>query len=192
MARLPDAVESGVRGEAAALFEKLIAKRGRIDGMYTTLLNHPQLAGMIGDLGTFFRFGDSVLDDETREFVILYVASRLRIAYEWVKHKGPARDAGISEDIIEALRQGGRDPLDNLQIDLVSIADCALSLQNIPQQLQDRVVRHVGMHGMLELVALVGFYRLIGGIITCFDVPLPHGESDPFSETSGDMIHESC
>ena len=39
MARLPDPVEAGLKGDAADLYAELKEKRGRIDGMYRTMLN---------------------------------------------------------------------------------------------------------------------------------------------------------
>ena len=182
MARLPDAVEAGLSGGAAEIYEELMAKRGRIDGMYRTMLNHPRLTREVGTLGTFFRFGDSELPAAVREFIILHVAASLGIGYEWVKHREPARAAGLTDGIVEALRRGDLGSFDTRQRDLIAMADHALELRDIPQDLQDRVSAEVGVQGVLELVTLVGFYRLIAGVIACFAVPLPDGAINPFSD----------
>ena len=49
-----------------------------------------------------------------------------------------------------------------------------------PRDLQERLIGLVGMEGVIELVVLVGFYRMIAGVIFAFDVPLPEGEAAPF------------
>ena len=53
MAKLPDPTDS-LNPQGQELYQQLIAKRGRIDGMYRSLLNHPELTRQVSDLGTFF------------------------------------------------------------------------------------------------------------------------------------------
>ena len=56
MARLPDPT-AALSPEAQAIYDQLVGRRGRIDGMYRSLLNHPELTRQVSDLGTFLRFG---------------------------------------------------------------------------------------------------------------------------------------
>jgi len=181
MAGLPDPVEMGLSTEQQELYDRLVAKRGRIDGMYRSLLNHPDLLRRVSELGTFFRFGESVLPDEARELAILWSAGRLGAGYEWVKHVPPARAAGLSEAVIEAARQG-RVP-DDLSPALAAVIEgvrCVLCLRSLPEGTQKALEEAYGIKGALELVALCGFYRMIAGVIAAFDVPLPEGEREPF------------
>ena len=80
------AIRSYYEGDAADLYAELKEKRGRIDGMYRTMLNHPALTRKVSALGSFFRFGGSVLPDAARELVILHVSARLGAGYEWVSY----------------------------------------------------------------------------------------------------------
>lgn len=180
MARLPDPTGS-LAPDAQALYEKLVGKRGRIDGMYRSLLNHPELTRHVSDLGTFLRFGAGSLPAAVRELVILWLARQVGAAYEWVKHEPPARAAGLSDAVIAALR-AGREPfdLDETQQGALVVARCVLESRSIPQDLQERLIGLVGMEGVIELVVLVGFYRMIAGVIFAFDVPLPEGAAAPF------------
>jgi 4-carboxymuconolactone decarboxylase len=52
MAKLPDPTPS-LSPQGQELYQQLLAKRGRIDGMYRSLLNHPELTRHVSDLGTF-------------------------------------------------------------------------------------------------------------------------------------------
>lgn len=180
MAKVPDPVGS-LDSQAQALYDHLVAERGRVDGMYRSLLNHPELAQRIGELGSYLRFGDSVLPDEVRELVILRTARSLGAAYEWVKHVPPAREAGISETVIEQLRQeqkpGG---LTRAQEATLSAVECVLEQQSIPQDTQDALTKEVGSKGVIELVVLCGFYQMIAAVIFAFDVPLPEESRVPF------------
>lgn len=181
MVHLPDPVETGLSPEQRRLYDQLAAKRGRIDGMYRSLLHHPDLLERVAALGTFFRFGGSVLPDQARELAILATARRLGAAYEWVKHIPPAREAGLSEETLEALRQGGtpRGLAPGLQA-AYDAAQCVYELKALPAALQDALEQAYGIKGVVELVALCGFYRMIAGVVFAFDVPLPEGERDPF------------
>jgi 4-carboxymuconolactone decarboxylase len=180
MARLPDPT-GALSADAQALYDELAAKRGRIDGMYRSLLNHPELTRRVSDLGSFLRFGAGNLPPEVRELVILWLARQVDAAYEWVKHVPPARAAGLPDAVIEALRTG-RDPagLDDRQQAALIAARCVLELRSIPPELQEKLIRCLGIQGVVELVVLVGFYRMIAGVIFAFDVPLPSGETPPF------------
>lgn len=172
MSRLSDPTPN-LQGKDLDLYNALRAKRGRIDGMYRTLLNHPQLTEKVSNLGSYLRF-ESTLPGEIREFIILYTAHQLQVGYEWEKHQAPAHQAGLSQDIMTAVQNNASLP--EPYSSLSQAVTYALNLENIPSDLQDKVVHLIGVKGILELVVLVGFYRLIGGIIRAFDVPLPPSE----------------
>ena len=62
MARLPDPTSS-LSPQARELYNRLTARRGRIDGMYRGLLNHPELTQHVSDLGSYLRFASGTLPD---------------------------------------------------------------------------------------------------------------------------------
>lgn len=167
---------------AADLYRQLTARRGRIDGMYRSLLNHPELTRHVSDLGTFLRFDSGALPAALRELTILWVARQLNAAYEWVKHTPPAQAAGLSEELIEAVRTGREErELTETQKAVIDAAGCVLARRSIPQNLQDVLIDALGLQGLIELVVLCGFYQMIAGVISAFDVPLPPGAADPFN-----------
>jgi 4-carboxymuconolactone decarboxylase len=180
MARLPEP-SSQFDKKTQVLYDDLVKKRGQIDGMYRTLLNHPEMLRHVSDLGTYFRFGDSVLPDRLREMIILFVARSLGVPYEWVKHMGPAKAAGLPEDVMESIRDGGiPTQLSSVEAASVSVADYVVKLQSIPDELQQSLIESIGTKGLIEIVVLCGFYRMIAGVIRAFNVPLPEGEEKPF------------
>jgi 4-carboxymuconolactone decarboxylase len=180
MAKLPDPTSS-LDPQGQELYQELVSHRGRIDGMYRSLLNHPELTRYVSDLGTFLRFGAGSLPDALRELLILWLAREMGAAYEWVKHEPVARQAGLAPALIEAIRTR-RQPLelDALQHAALTAADCVLQHRSIPQVVQDELTAALGLQGVVELVVLCGFYEMIAGVIFAFDVPLPQGAADPF------------
>lgn len=170
MSRLPNPIDR-LEGKGKELYEYMRSLRGRIDGMYGTLLNHPDLTEKVSDLGGYLRF-NATLSGEFREFVILYCANNLHAEYEWIKHLKPAKEAGLSDALIDKIEQGV-EPFNKPYSLLVEAANCALNLQNIPETLQKDLIDVIGIKGLVEIVVLVGYYRMIAGVINCFDVPLP-------------------
>jgi len=167
--------------KAQDIYNHLIATRGRIDGMYRTLLNHPDLLEHVSQLGTYFRFGDSRLPDGLRELAILHTARKLGAAYEWVKHEPCARDAGIDPEVINELKAGQLpEGLSATQRRVLEAVDYALARVSIPAELQNSLEKELGLESVIELVALCGFYQMIAGVIFAFDVPLPEGSKKPF------------
>lgn len=181
MARLPTSVEL-LNQKGKELYDELKAKRGTIDGMYLTLLNHPDLAEKIGQLGTYLRF-ESSLPADVREVTILSIAGYFRAGYEWVKHVPPAKQAGVSDEVIAAIRKGEKLETYSPEYGFIQkLVPIVLKHQNIPLLLQESLIKTLGVSGLIELVILCGFYNMIAGVISSFDVPLPPGEKDPFAQ----------
>jgi len=179
MARLPDPT-AALDPEARKLYDAMAAKRGRIDGMYGAMFNHPALVEHVANLGTYLRFG-ATLPGELRELAILLAARRLGVPYEWVKHVPPAEAAGLGAGLIEAVRE--EKPLDvfsPLYPKIARAVSTVLAEQSLPADLQAELEKELGLKGVLELVVLVGFYRMIAGFIRAFDVPLPPNIAVPF------------
>lgn len=180
MARIPDPSDR-LSPAGRELLAKLSARRGQIDDMYRTMLLNPELTEAVSTLGTYLRFGSGALPDRHRELVILRVARATGAAYEWVKHEPKAREAGIDDEVIDAMRRGGTPAgLEPDERALIEAADLVLERAALPERLQASLVSDLGEPALLELVILVGFYATIAGFIAAFEIPLPEGAAQPF------------
>ena len=179
MARLPDPLDT-LGPEARRVYDRIAAKRGAIRGPYAPLMHHPALAERVGALGEYLRF-DSTLPGDVRELAILLTARAVSQPFEWVAHVPLARQAGLSDDVIERVRtRGDLATLPPRYAGPARVVRHVLDFEPLPRGLQDAVQAELGVAGLLELVALPGHYRLIAGILFAFDVPLPEGEQAPF------------
>lgn len=179
MARLPDPLDT-LSAEAKRVYDKISARRGAIRGPFAPLMHHPALAERVADLGEFLRF-DSTLPGDVRELAILIVARTVGQPYEWFAHEPIARREGLPEDVIARVRS--RQDLAGLPprySRAARVVQHVLAFESVPQALQDEVRGEFELTGLIELVALVGHYRLIAGVLFAFAVPLPEGTPRPF------------
>lgn len=172
--------------EQAERLDAMRAARGRLDGLYETLFLYPELADQVRAFGELMRFR-GVLPGDVREAVILLVANETRSAYEWSKHEPPAREAGLPQPAIEALRAGRYDDaaLTDLQRDVLQVVQAALRVESIPAEAQERVIGALGVEGLLEAIMLAGWYRAVAGLLVGVDVPLPADARDPWGPDPG-------
>ena len=179
MAKLADPIDA-LPPEAKRVYEKIAAKRGAVRGPFASLLHHPELAERVGELGEYLRFGGT-LPGDVRELAVLVTARAIDQPYEWVAHAKIARREGLADDVIERVRARG--DLSTLPPRLARparVVQHVLAGESIPRALHDEVERELGLGGLLELVVLVGHYRLIAGVLFAFDTPLPDGATPPF------------
>jgi 4-carboxymuconolactone decarboxylase len=179
MARLPDPTAT-LAGKDRDIYERMLAARKSqgtgIYGPYTALLNHPELAERIEQLGYYLKF-ESVLPRDVYQFVVLSFAKRVAVEFEWVDHIGPARKAGLKEEIIAALESGSGE-IPEPYATIGRCMDIVMSYQSIPDALQSRIVELYGVKGQIEIVVLCGLYSLIGMVNMSFDVPLTARPAD--------------
>ena len=184
---MADLGERGVRSaDQEAFYAELKEQRGRLDGLYGTLVLHRGLAEMMLEIGRFYRTAATV-PDRYREAATLAVATETKCAYVWSKHEPTARNAGLPQPAIEALRHGQYDSSELLphEQDGVALTLEALALHSIPADLQERIADVYGVEGVLELSVLAGVYRMIAGYLTSIDVPLPADGRDPWGPDPG-------
>ena len=94
-----------------ALFAEMAAKRKargeHFGGPYIALLNHPELAQRIEELGFFLKF-EGVLPRSVYQFIVLSVAHATGAAFEWDDHVQHALAAGLSRDVVDSIGAVGR------------------------------------------------------------------------------------
>jgi 4-carboxymuconolactone decarboxylase len=190
MAALPDPTAS-LAGADRETFEHMASARAHADGrpqlgdVYVRMFNNPGVATKVGALGEHLRF-HGALPDAVRELVILRFSARQRYGYEWSHHQRPAKLAGISQDVIDALTAGQvPDSLPDASRAVLEAVDAVVANQSIPADVQQRVVDAYGNAGIVELAVLCGLYAIMGYMTTAFDIEIEKGfPIPPFSARS--------
>ena len=151
--------------------------RGRVQGPLAIWLHSPGLAENAQRLGAFCRFGTS-LEPRLSELAILVTGRVWSAQFEWAVHKPIALKAGLSEAVVDAIRDRRTPPFE--KTDERVVHDFARTLhidRKVPQALYDEAVAVLGATGVVDLDGILGYYTLISMTINAFNVPLDAGQT---------------
>jgi len=178
-----DMTPATLPADAQALYETMAARRKRrgegFGGPYLALLNHPELARRIEELGFFLKF-EGALPRTIYQFIVLTISRATGAAYEWHDHITHARAAGLPEEVIECIgsaRTGAlaSDALPQPYALVHAILQRTTAWQAVPDGLQTQAAAQWGKHGLVEIVVLSGFYQMFAAINQGFDIRPPGG-----------------
>lgn len=146
--------------------------RGALFGPFVPLLRSPALMTRLQEVGAYLRFGSEV-PLHLRELVILVVARDWDQDFEWGYHAPLARQAGLDDAVVEALARG----------DDVTGPDDVQAVWRLVRELLDtravcdavfeRAREVVGDAGVVDLVAVAGYYSTLAMTMNAARTPVP-------------------
>jgi 4-carboxymuconolactone decarboxylase len=185
MARIPPIPSDQMTAEQRRVHNRMIAgPRGYVAGPFTVLLQSPEVADRVQELGEFLRFHIS-LAPHLKELAILMVARLWSCQYEWYAHEPHARKAGLNPALIEDIRLGHRPQFNDGEEEAVHDLTQALVRDHaVGDAVYGRCVEYFDEESVVELVTLIGYYALIAQTINAFEVDLPDGAEAPLPPLS--------
>jgi 4-carboxymuconolactone decarboxylase len=172
-----DAVMSGpvaATGSAA-----VVPGASTIGSPFNVYLRSPALAERLREVGEQIRFRSS-LPERLKEFAILVTARHWTAQYEWYAHHRLALKAGLNPAVAEDLAQGRRPA--NMQADEAVIYDFSHQLHNqhaVSDATFKAAVDKFGEQGVVDLIAVNGYYVLVSMILNVDRAPIPGGGKAP-------------
>ena len=163
------------------LEEILSGPRGNLDGPFLAWVHSPGLADHAQRLGAFCRYGTR-LPLRLTELAILVTAAWWQSQAEWQIHAPIAREAGVSETLIEALREGRAPDVEHDDEALVvRLGQTLYRHKRVDDELYAEAVAALGEAAVVELVGVFGYYALVAMTLNVFEVrrgsePLPFAE----------------
>jgi 4-carboxymuconolactone decarboxylase len=150
---------------------------------YIELLRSPELARRLQKVGEYIRY-ESVLPHRLSEFAILITAREWSSQFEWYTHYPLAMNAGLSPETAAELAAGKRPS--HMQPDEALVYTISLRLHrdkaNIPDDLFQDGVAKLGEQGLVDLIALNGYYDLMAMALSSTRVGVPAGERSPLPD----------
>jgi len=113
----------------------------------------------------------SHLSPAVREYAVLRTAAKLGATYQWSNHVPVARDAGLTDKEIAALRDRDLDALTPEQARIARFAE-AVEERAVDDALWAEMSAHYSPVELLDLTMLVAFYGLASRVALALDVPL--------------------
>ncbi len=139
-------------------------------------LRRPELARHAQALGRYCRYGSS-LSPRLSELAIMLMGKFWRAELEWRIHKAPALEAGLGEDILDAIRDGEEPPFANRDEKAVYAFITQLQAnRSVDDAAYAEAVAVLGEDGVVDLVGIFGYYSLISATILAFDLSSGHCE----------------
>lgn len=135
--------------------------------VYRTMAHHPSLLRSWAPLRQHIVV-DNALGPIRSEIVILRTGHRLGSSYEWAHHVSRARSLGLSDERIRAVAAmpEGEDGL------IVQAVDALFDWRHIPAALESELADRIGREAIFDLIATVGFYITLGGILMTYGTPI--------------------
>ena len=175
---LADAIRAGPR---AALKNSAASKPGPLGGPFNVLLRSPGVGNIIQKLGEEIRFRSS-LPSKLNEFAILITARQWTSQYEWFAHCRLALEAGLDPAIAQDIAHGRRPA--KMDADETIVYDFSRELhetRGVSDATYQAALGRFGERGVMDLIAVNGFYVLVSMCLNVDRTPLPDGQKAPLS-----------
>lgn len=154
--------------------------RGEVKGPFIALLHNPELAGCLQKVGEHLRFGTG-MPGEVIELAILITARAWDCQYEWVAHRRiAANTTSLGAEIMDAVARNER-PV-SMTDELQDVYDFCIEAQRLgapSAEAYERVEQRYGKRGVLDLLAICGYYALLAMVLNTAEPPLPDGMEAP-------------
>jgi 4-carboxymuconolactone decarboxylase len=145
---------------------------GRLIGPFNAMLRNPGIAEAVLEWAQAITRSDIPAD--VREVVILTVAAQWRAEYALYAHTAGARQAGVPETAIAALRHGDTPCGLRAEADVAHrLATALVRDHQVSEDLYADAVAAFGTNGLVALVNLIGQYLNTSALLACFQVPAP-------------------
>lgn len=178
MPRLPELPVEEMTPEQRRIHDAIAhGPRGSIGGPFLAWLRNPKFADAAQQLGQYCRF-HTVLSRELAEIVILVTAVHYRAEFEWWIHRRLAEEAGVSEQVIEAILAGKEPEFADESARMVWQTARALNERHRLSDAEFAEAQKVlGENGLLDVVGLCGYYALVSLTLNAYEVPVPDGST---------------
>ena len=162
--------------EQKVVYAELDRTRGSVRGPFAIWLKNPGVADSANRLALALR-EHGKLERRLFELIVLIVVRHWSAEYAWASHAPHAEVAGISPEVIQAIRKQ--------QTPHFSRADEKLIYETVSELLQtkelspatyEQIVAQFGLDLTIEIVTVAGFYGMVGAVLKGFDVPTSSGE----------------
>ena len=181
MARTLTVTRDQVPEQLRAAFDAETAGSGGtiVGGPGSVMIHSPEMRHRANALVNYLR-DESSLSKKIQELVMILTARAMDCQYIWHAHAARARQQGISNAFVDALRDSK--PLPALPADEQIVVNYVQELfkthKTSPATFQAALTQF-GALGVTELTTLMGYYSLLAFNANAFEIDVPAGGPEP-------------
>lgn len=155
--------------------------RGELRGPFIALMRSPELASPIQKVGEYLRYR-CPLERRVAEMATLIAARHYTQQYEWNSHHEHAMKAGLSPAIAQAIAEGRRPTGMAGDEEIVyELLTEALHNKSVCDATYAQAVAKFGEQGLVDLLAIAGYYGMLAIILNVARTALPAGKPLPLA-----------
>ena len=167
--------ETIISGPRAQNYGGEAAKRVLSGGPFNAWMRSPEVGMRLQAVGEHIRFKSSI-PKHLNELAILVTAREWTSQYEWFAHHALAMKAGLDPKIADAIAAGKRP--ESMKDDEAAIYDFCTQLhrnKKVDDTAFNRVKALFGEQGVIDIVAVSGYYVAVSMTLNVAEVPVPDG-----------------
>ena len=176
MARIPTASRDSVPADQRDAFDDVVQQRGSVPttGPGSIMINAPEVLRRGEQLRNYLRGDESSLPADIRELAMLVTAREMDCQFIWNAHAGFGRSAGLSDALVDNLRDKreltGLSPQESA---VVNYGREFFRTHRVGAAAFDAALAQFGARGLTELTCLMGYYAMLAFNVNAFEVGLP-------------------
>ena len=183
--RVPVVTRDEVAEEHRAAYDEVTDIRGQapVVGPSSVLIYSPEMAVLANRLSEYIRT-QSTLSEKNKRLAAMIGARSMDCQYIWVAQAAASRRAGVSDALVDALRE--REELPAMAPDEAAVVNYALELtdtNHVRQETFDAALELLGARGLTEFTTYMGYFRLMALNTNAFTIDLPDQITEPLLPT---------
>ena len=165
--------------QKAAVDAVMSGPRKHMGGPFSALLRSPELMNRVQKVGEYLRF-QCPIDKRLGEFAAIIAARHWSQQFEWWAHYKQAVEAGLKAEIGDAVAEGRRpNGMAEDEEILYDFLTEALKNNGVCDTTYGRTVKKFGEQGVIDILAIAGYYGLLALVMNVARTPVPEGDALP-------------
>ena len=175
MPRLEKGNRSQVPQGQETAFDDIVEGLGAVPefGPGSILIHVPELSKRATALNRYLRY-ESAVPKKIQEFTMILTARHMDCQYIWNAHAQSAIEAGVREEIVEAIRE--ETELPELEEDERALVNYCRAINNSHYASRGEyqaMLEQFGEQAFIEIVMIIGNYTMLALTINTFESDLP-------------------
>jgi 4-carboxymuconolactone decarboxylase len=149
------------------------------NGPSSIAIHSPEFARRRLQVSDYLRF-ETAIPERILELALLVTARSMDCPYVWNAHAAAARNAGVSDAVVAAIRD--KQPLPSMPADQSAIVSYGMELfrtHRVTQETFQAALDQFGSLRLVELTAIMGHYVQNAFFLNAFAVDLPDQGDEP-------------